>query len=283
MKKLVLIISFLLIVQLLFGGILSVKEVYKLEKKGEIVIVSARNSSDYSTKHIKGAVNIYHKDLYKSEGTEAMLKGADEIAEVFGENGITSDTKIAIYDNGDNKLAGRLYWIFEYLGADDVNILNGHVKSWMKGRKPITRKKTEITPTTFQAEPDASKLATMDYVKNHLNDDNIILLDVRSAEEYNGEEENEEVNRPGHIPGAILFEYKKVINDDGTLKTKEEIASALSDSGIDSSKEIILYCATSVRAGIVYAALTSIMEIPNVRVFDGAYYQWDSDETNPIE
>ena len=54
-------------------------------------------------------------------------------------------------------------------------------------------------------------------------------------------------------------------------------------AGITTDKEIILYCASSVRAGIVYIALTSILEFPNVRVYDGAFYEWDADSSNPIE
>jgi thiosulfate/3-mercaptopyruvate sulfurtransferase len=282
MKK---IFGFLLIVlltsQLVFAGIVSAKELAKLSKEGNVVIVSGRTTADYSKKHIKGAVNIYHKDLYKKDGISAMLKNPEEIAKIFGEKGITENSKIVIYDDGKNKLAGRLYWIFEYLGAKDVNILNGHIKSWMKARKPVTPKATEVTPATFKATPNAAIIADMAYVKT--NKDKAILVDARSADEFNGKDEDKNVVRPGHIPGAINFEYKNVINEDGTIKSQDEIAKLVQAAGITSDKEIILYCASSVRAGIVYFALTSILDFSNVKVYDGAYYEWCADESNPIE
>ncbi len=282
MKKIIGILIILFVVtQLIFAGIITAKELAGLTKNGEVVIVSARQTSDYSKKHIKDAVNIYHKDLYKTEGVSSMLKSADEIAKIFGEKGIAENSKIVIYDNGENKLAGRLYWIFEYLGATDVNILDGHLKSWMKARKPVTSKATSITPAMFNTKPDAGILATMDYVKQHK--DNAILVDVRSKDEFNGIDEDEIIIRKGHIPGAINFEYKNILNEDDTIKTKEEIAEIVKNAGITSDKEIILYCASSVRAGIVYMALTSILEFPNVRVYDGAFYEWDADSSNPIE
>lgn len=281
MKKIISILCMIIAVQLVFAGVLSVKEVAKLSRKGNIIIVSARSHSDYASKHIKGAVNIYHKDLYKSDGIASMLKNTEEIAKIFGENGISIDSKIAIYDNGDNKLAGRLYWIFEYMGVQDVNILNGHVKSWMKGRKPVTKKATKITPVTFNAKVDATKLATMDFVKANL--EKAIFVDARSADEFDGKDDDDQISREGHIPNAISFEFKNVINDDGTIKSKDEIATALKNVGITADKEIILYCATSVRAGIVYMALTSIMDFPKVRVYDGAYYEWESVAGNPVE
>jgi len=284
MKKFIgILIILLLTVQFVFAGIITAKELAKLSKDGNVVIVSARQTSDYSKKHIKNAVNIYHKDLYKTEGIPSMLKSTDEIAKIFGEKGITENSKIVIYDNGKNKLAGRLYWIFDYMGAKDVNILDGHLKSWMKARKPVTPKATSTTPATFNAKPDAGILATMDYVKAHKDDANVILVDVRSKDEFDGIDEDEEITRKGHIPGAIQFEYKNVVNEDGTIKTEEEIAELVKNAGITSDKEIILYCASSVRAGIVYMAFTSILDFPNVKVYDGAYYEWNAENSNPIE
>ena len=52
---------------------------------------------------------------------------------------------------------------------------------------------------------------------------------------------------------------------------------------VTSDKEVILYCASSVRAGIVFMALKDILGYPNVTVYDGAYYEWESDTTNPIK
>lgn len=284
MKRFIGILIILLITsQFIFAGVITAKELAKLSKEGNVVIVSARQASDYSKKHIKGAVNIYHKDLYKTDGISSMLKSADEIAKIFGEKGITENSKIVIYDNGKNKLAGRLYWIFDYMGAKDVNILGGHLKGWGKVRGKVTPKATEIAPAKFDAKPNAGILATMDYVKAHKDDANVILVDVRSADEYNGIDEDENITRKGHIPGAINFEFKNILNEDDTIKTKEEIAEIVKNASITPDKKIILYCASSVRAGIVYMALTSILDFPNVKVYDGAFYEWNADSSNPIK
>ncbi len=282
MKKIFGILIILLVfTQLVFAGIISAKDLSKLAKSGDVIIVSGRQTADYSKKHIKGAVNIFHKDLYKADGISAMLKSADEIAKIFGEKGITENSKLVIYDNGKGKFAGRLYWIFDYLGAKDVSILDGHLKGWGKVRGKVTKDPTEIEPATFKASPNAAILADIDYVK--ANKDKVILVDVRSADEFNGIDEDEKITRKGHIPGAVNLEYKKVLNEDETLKSKEELSKLFTDAGISSDKEIILYCASSVRAGIVYMVLTSILDYPNVRVYDGAFYEWNADSSNPIE
>ena len=283
MKKIIGILIILLAVQLVFAGVISAKELKILAKSGDVIIVSARQASDYSSKHIDGAINIDHKNLYKPEGVPSMLKSADEIAKIFGEKGISEKSKIVIYDTGSNKAAGRLYWIFKYLGASDVNILDGHLKGWGKVRGKVTKNATKITSTTFKATPNATILTDMPYVKAHKDDSNVVLLDVRSADEFAGTDTDKKIKRYGHIPSAVNLEFKSVINEDGTIKSQEEITKIVTAAGITSDKEIILYCASSVRAGIVYMALTDILGYKNVKVYDGAYYEWQSDSANPVK
>lgn len=283
MKKLIGILLLLLAVQLVFAGVVSAKELKALAKSGDVIIVSARQTSDYSSKHIAGAINIDHKSLYKAEGVSSMLKSADEIAKIFGEKGISADSKIVIYDTGSNKTAGRLYWIFKYLGAADVNILDGHLKGWGKIRGKVTKNATKITPTTFNAISNAAIATDMAYVKAHKDDANVVLLDVRSADEFAGTDTDKNISRYGHIPGAINLEFNAVLNDDGTIKSKDEIAAAMNTAGVTGDKEIILYCASSVRAGIVYMALVDVLGYGNVKIYDGAYYEWQSDPTNPVK
>ena len=90
-----------------------------------------------------------------------------------------------------------------------------------------------------------------------------LLVDVRPPDETAG----------GKINGAIEFEFNKVLNAE-MFKSKDELISVFNAAGITKDKEIILYCATSVRAGVVFLALKSILEYPNVKIYDGAYNEW---------
>ncbi|MDP8203734.1 MAG: sulfurtransferase [Candidatus Tenebribacter mawsonii] len=283
MKKIIGILIILLAVQLVFAGVISAKELKALAKSGDVIIVSARQASNYSSKHIDGAINIDHKSLYKAEGVSSMLKSVDEIAKIFGDKGISEKSKIVIYDTGSNKAAGRLYWIFKYLGATDVNILDGHLKGWGKVRGKVTKNATKITPATFNVTLNEAISTDIAYVKMHKDDANVVLLDVRSSDEFAGTDTDENIKRYGHIPGAVNLEFKAVVNENGTIKSKEEIASAMNDAGITSDKEVILYCASSVRAGIVFMTIKDILGYGNVKVYDGAFYEWQSVQENSVE
>ncbi len=282
-KNLLIAILLLLSMQLAYTDVITAKDLSKSLKGEDIQIISARNPSDYAQRHITGAINLHHKDLYRTEGVDAVLKPLNELAEILGAKGITESKKIVVYDDGENKSAGRIYWILKYLGAKEVQILDGHIKSWMKSRLPVTDKVTEAKPVKFTLNVQSDIYASMDYVIKNKTGADVLLVDVRSADEFAGIDSDEMIVRKGHIPGAVNFEYENVLNGDGTLKRQSELREIFLAAGISGDSEIILYCASSVRAGIVYLAMKSLMEFPRVRVYDGAYYEWESLASNPVQ
>jgi thiosulfate/3-mercaptopyruvate sulfurtransferase len=270
----------LLASQAALAQLVTVKELEEMTEKGNVVVVSARDPKDYTKVHIPGAVNLWHKDLYKEGDIDALLKSPEEIAEILGNLGISEDKTIVIYDSGKAKFAGRIYWVLKYMGAKDVRILDGHMKMWRKGRKPVTKDETEITPVKFKASPVDSIFATIDYVKSHMKNKDFTLVDAREEDEFIGKKGL--TKRKGHIPGAIRIDFVEVLNEDGTMKSKEDLAKVFKDAGVTPDKDVVLYCESSVRAGIMYLALTSILDYPKVRVYDGALYEWSADEANPV-
>jgi len=118
-------------------------------------------------------------------------------------------------------------------------------------------------------------------VKSHLGKADFVLVDARSEDEYDGKKG--ETKRKGHIPGSIRLDYVDILNEDGTLKAKDDLAKIFSDAGITPDKDVAVYCETSVRAGIMYLALTSVLDYPKVRVYDGALYEWSADAANAVD
>jgi len=271
MKKLILIGLFLSAIFLFNTNIfaqsnlISAKETAKIMKDDNVVLVSTRKASDYAKVHITDAVNVDILSLCKSGDIKGILKSPEEISKILGEKGINKDKKIIIYDNGKNVNAGRLYWILKYLGFKDVKILDGHMKAWRSARKPVTKYATKINPVTCSPAVNKEIIVDYNYVKANLKNPKVIIVDVQSQKEFD----------EGHIPNAKNFEYKNiVVEETGTLKSPEEISKLFTEAGITPDKEVILYCATSARAGIVFMAMESILDYPNVKIYDGAYNEW---------
>lgn len=258
-------------------GFITAKELGDIYKDDNVRIVSTRSTEDYEKVHIKGAIHVDCKALHQDGDIKGLLKSPEEIAEYLGGKGISEANTVVIYDSGKNNTSGRLYWILEYLGCADVYVLDGHMKQWRKARKPVTKKATEVEAATFTVKPNAGMLATIDDIRKG----EALLVDVRSEAEYAGEKG--EIERKGHIPGTINFSHTLLFTEDETLKPVAELEKLFTDAGISKDKDVLLFCETSVRAGVVYLVLDTVLEYPNVRVYDGGIFEWSADAANPIE
>jgi thiosulfate/3-mercaptopyruvate sulfurtransferase len=256
------IITLLLSLSAISQDLIPANEARKFVNNKSAVIVSTRSAEDYAKVHITGSVHIDVEDLASKTDPKGILKSPAELASLLGAKGIDPSKKVIIYDTGLGNNAGRLYWILKYLGFSDVKILDGHINGWRAARGPVTNAATSVTATTFTPNVNSKIFADINYVKSKIN--SAVLVDVRDDSEV----------AKGTIKGSVHFEYKKVVNEDGTLKSKAELEKLFNDAGIVKSKEIIIYCATSVRSGIVFLALTSVLDYPNVKVYEGAYNEW---------
>ncbi|RIJ49343.1 sulfurtransferase [Maribellus luteus] len=259
--------------------LISVNELAKISKNSDVVVVWAGDEDGYKV-HITGAVSIPHTSLCNNDPIRNLIKPTAEMAKILGEKGVSTDKTIVVYDEGSGKYANRMYWMLKYLGAPNVKVLDGNFKAWKAGRKPVTGSPSKVAATTFNAKPNAALLANMDEVKKAIGNPAYAVIDARTAEEFAGTAETE--IRKGHIPGASNINYETLLDSKGMLKSKEELQSIFKDKGITSDKTAIVYCETSVRACVLYTALKTL-EYPKVKVYDGAYLEWQATASNSVE
>ena len=277
----------LITILFLFAGtslaqdLISAKELAGKLSDKNVIIISAQKPAKYNTVHIKGSVNMPPAELVNNEPIKYMNKSPEEMAKILGDRGIASDKELVLYDNGSSKYSGRLYWVLKYLGAKDVKILNGELPAWKAARKPITKTPTKLPKATFTVDVHPEYLAKLDEVMKATSDPNYVIVDARSVEEYNGTDEDTELRR-GHIPGAVHIEYKELLDSKGKLKSKEQLEEIFKSKGVTPDKTVIVYCATSVRAGIEFFALHSILGYPKVKLYDGAFTEWQSKSSNKV-
>jgi thiosulfate/3-mercaptopyruvate sulfurtransferase len=251
----------------------------KIKAKEKLTVVSVRKPADFKKSHLKNALNVDLKKLASDTDPKGILKSPEEIATILGKAGIDGKGLIVVYDDGKMKYAGRFYWILKYLGVENVKLLHRDLKKWQAARLPVTKSPTAVKATTFTPNVNSSIFVDMAWMKAHYKDANVVMIDVRPPDEYHGTS-TKPVTK-GHIPGAKNMEYTKILKDNGSVKSKAEIEALAKAVGATADKEIILYCGTSTRAGIVYMAFTTILNYKNVKVYDGAYNEWVI--SNPVE
>lgn len=242
----------------------------------DLVIIDANNYDHYRAVHLKDAVHIYHGSLYQTGDIPGLVKSPEELANIFGKNGISETSNIVIYDDRGHLYASRIYWILKYLGAEKVSVLHKDTNAWCKAGLPLATTATRVNPVTFTPDPDPELYASTRYVQDHKDDPNVVLVDVRTPAEFDGTAENSE----GHIDGAININFTDLLAENGDFKNASELAAIAEANGISPDKEVIFYCRTSVRGSVSFTAFESILGYENLKLYDGAYVEWTA--SNPV-
>ncbi len=269
MKYLSRITAMLLLVLMVTGAyaqfdIISAKDAVKLVDDPNTIIISTRKAEDYAKVHIQNAINVEMKSLYVEGPIEGLLKSPAEMAKIFGEKGVDPSKTIIIYDNGKYVYATYMYWILDYLGYPNVKVLDGHMTGWRTARGPVTKTPTTLPALTVNPKLKSGIFCDFNYVKGKLNNAGTMIVDVSAPKEFD----------EGHIPGSISMENKLFFNEEtSTLNSKEAIEKVLADHKIDKNKEIILYCASSARAGTVYLAMKGL-GYTKVKIYEGGYNEY---------
>lgn len=259
------------------------------DKKIRLVEVDYNPATSYILGHIPGAVLFdWKRDIIDSRKRDVISK--EDLEKSLQRIGVNNDTTIIVYGDFKNWFATFAFWIFKYYGVKDVRLMNGSRKKWLEEDRPISVDIPSYSRGNFKAsDPDKSIRAFMNYVKDVIGTQDKILVDVRTNDEYNGKtlaptEYSPEYGQiGGHIPGAVNVPWSKMVNEDGTLKSADELKNLYESVNVTSNKEIITYCGIGERASYTWFVLKYLLGYPNVKTYDGSWLEWGNTMGNPIE
>ncbi len=265
----------------------------KLDTDDSVIVLEI--SSDDSPEvavgehHVPGARFAFWKDLLWSD-TDRQFPSPEVMARRLSAMGISDDHTIALV--GDPiQYATYAYWVLTMAGQESRTVVvdGGRAKWIAEGRDlgTTTGETTEGHLTPGQA--DESCRVGRRGVLDRLDDPNVLLLDVRSVEEFMGErvspswfEIDYGAERRGRIPGATHLFYGDLLDEDGTFKEASELESIFARQEAGPS-ETVTYCRLSHRATLAWFALTRILDRSDVKVYDGSWTEWGSIVGYPIE
>jgi thiosulfate/3-mercaptopyruvate sulfurtransferase len=188
--------------------------------------------------------------------------------------GVGDGHQVVVYDGAGLFSAARVWWLFRLMGKPDIAVLDGGLPKWRAEGRPLE----DLAPIprerhmTVQRQTHLVKDVTQVAQAAKLGDWQIV--DVRSPERFRGEApEPREGLRAGHIPGACNLHYRRLLNDDGTMKDEGGLRAALAEAGVDLDRPVIATCGSGVTAAILALALARLGHARNA-VYDGSWAEW---------
>ncbi|GLO64863.1 sulfurtransferase [Oceanobacillus kimchii] len=273
-------------------NLISVQRLMRRFSQNHIVIVDVRfNLKDpdagrkaYLKEHIPGAIYMdLNKDLSGKAGKHGgshPLPDWDLFTNKLGQIGVTNETTVVVYDQGNDMFAPRFWWLMDYVGHDKVYILEGGLDQWKEEGGAVTTEVPSLNPVTYQPQLKQNRTVDMKEVRDKISNGNTILIDSRSYSRYLGDEEPL-YRRAGHIPGAVNYFWKDVLTKDGRRwKDKEQLETLFANLSKDD--EIIVSCGSGVSACPNILALETA-GFHNVKLYPGSFSDWISYDDNDVK
>lgn len=249
-----------------------------------LLIIDLTKHSQYLQAHIPGAAFLDYAYITAiSQPTMGLLPDAGRISHMLSTLGLSKDTHVITYDEEGGGKAARLIWTLHALGHQRCSMLNGGLISWANEGHPVEAEPAHTRQQEFTASyKDMSVVADTDYILQNLENKDIVLLDARSLQEYDGTRKYAE--RGGHIPGAIRYEWTEAMDRSSNyrLLPTDTLKATLTGMGFTPDKEIIVYCQTHHRSALSYVMLKHL-DYKRVRGYPGSWSEWGNRSDTPIE
>src|SRR4029077_1086172 len=88
-------------------------------------VLDIRKEEDYKQSHIPSAVNLPLANLLADDSPEKVVQYVQSF-------GIGDETPVVVYDDTFGALASRVAWTLEYIGHEDVSLLDITYGTWKK-------------------------------------------------------------------------------------------------------------------------------------------------------
>ncbi|MEE9249960.1 MAG: sulfurtransferase [Alphaproteobacteria bacterium] len=244
-----------------------------LLEDSNLTILDVQPQSNYRRRHIPKAVSLPFKKLTDLTSRIQGKRLPDmQLARTFGRTGIGKDSYVVVYDNVGGHLAARVLWLMHYLGHYRVSVLDGGIPKWKAEGRPITTKSIDrpARRRLFPIDLAPQHLATTDYVLEHLDDPNTVIVDVRPPKMY----------AAAHMPGAVNLPWKRSLTPDDVWRPLDELRATFEEAGVTKDKNVIVYCQYGNMNHHTYMTL-KLLGYTRVRSYDLAWAGWSRDPSLP--
>ena len=236
---------------------------------------------EYHAEHIPGALFFDINDVAdKSNPLPHMLPSTVQFASQMKKMGIGDGMRVVAYDSVGLYSAARVWWMFRTMGHEDVVVLNGGLPKWKAEGREVTAQPTpQKSERHFTPRFNAGLVRDIDDIQSIVRNGGEQIIDARAAGRFKAEApEPRKGLRSGHMPGALNLPFPTLLNEDGTLKSADELRAAFNAAGVDPRQPAVTTCGSGVTACVLSLAL-AVIGNSDVPVYDGSWSEWGDENS----
>ncbi|MGC1951906.1 MAG: sulfurtransferase [Gammaproteobacteria bacterium] len=267
----------------MFPLLLEPEELYARLGESSLLVVDLSGPGVQRIGHIPGAVHLDYSVLLASQRPIGRrLPDEGQLSQALSSVGLTPHMHVVAYDDEGGGKAGRLLWTLDVIGHRRFALLNGGIHAWVNEGYPLETSIVRRSASRYAATCTEHGYADKDYILRNLDNPDVVLLDTRTPEEFDGIARY--ATRAGHIPGAVNMDWVLAMdrNRNLRLKPKAELRALLEQRGVTTEREVIVYCQTHHRSSHTYVVL-KVLDYPRVRGYAGGWSEWGNLPDTPIE
>ncbi|MBZ5726262.1 MAG: sulfurtransferase [Acidobacteriia bacterium] len=255
-------------------------------RDANLVILSVGEKSEYDAGHIPGALFVDYMETHTmpepGHGLAVELPPMAELAQTFGKLGVSNDSRIVLYMSHDwNSPTARIFLTLDAMGLGaHTSILDGGFPVWKGEGRAVSAEVRKVTAGKLTPCPQSDIIADVDYVRTHLRQPGVDIVDARDPEFYSGARIPRD-QRAGHIPGASNITFSTLVDDQGKLKSVEALQEKFRGAGIKPGDRVVSYCHIGQQASLVYFVARYLGY--DARLYDGSWQDWSAHQELPVE
>jgi thiosulfate/3-mercaptopyruvate sulfurtransferase len=209
------------------------------------------------------------------------LPDVDVFTTTVGNWGIDERVQVVAYDGAGGMIAGRLWWMLNWLGHERVAVLNGDFRAWFHEKRPTVSGEEHRTPRVFTPHAHPERLVNAGEVFSNLHDPGMKLLDARARDRFRGENETLDA-KAGHIPGAKSAPFGENLDAQGRFLSPGELQQRFQRLiGDTPAEQVVLYCGSGVTAA--HNALAMVHAgMGQPRIYAGSWSDWITEPSRPV-
>lgn len=238
----------------------------------------------YDAGHIPGAQFLAPLSEFstpRAEGTLNLeLPSVAILDSVLEAKGISNDSRIVLYNARQYfSPTSRAAFTLEYIGlAGRVSILDGGLEAWQAEGRPLSTDVPVVTPGRFTPRPNPALVADAEFVKSHLDDRAVRVVDARDTAFYNGRETRQ--GRNGHIAGAVSIPFTTMMDSTGKFRSSAILKAQFAKAGVADGQTVVTYCHIGQQASLVWFAARYLGF--SARLYDGSFQDWAARTELPV-